>query len=52
MAVPDREHRMFCEHLDLILQGADSDARDPTMEKMIAAIVAQARGSPDGDNDG
>jgi hypothetical protein len=52
MAVPDREHRMFCEHLDLFLQGADSDVRDPTMDKMIAAIVAKTRGSPDGDDDG
>jgi histidinol dehydrogenase len=40
------------EHLDLFLQGADSDARDPTMDKMIAAIVAKTRGLPDGDDDG
>jgi hypothetical protein len=29
--------------LDLFLQGADSDVRDPTMEKMMAAIVATTR---------
>lgn len=52
MAVPGREYRMFGEHLDLFLEGADSDALDPTMVKMMAAIVAKARGSSGGADDG
>jgi hypothetical protein len=52
MAVPNREYRMFCEHLDLFLEGADFDAPDPTMDKMMAAIVAKARGLRDGGDDG
>ena len=51
MAVPDREHLMFCEHLDMFLEGADSDAPDPTMDKMMAAIIAKAQGSPNGGGD-
>jgi len=50
MAVPHREHRIFCEHFDLLLGGAEPDASDPTMDKMMAAIVAQARENPDGDD--
>lgn len=51
-AVPDREHPIFCEHLDLFLEGADSEAPDPTMHMMMAAIVAKARRWPDSGDDG
>lgn len=36
---PAREHECFFEHLDMFA-GADENAPDPTMERMVAAIVA------------
>lgn len=38
----DREHAFFFEHLDMFLAGAKADAPDPTMQTMVAAIVAHA----------
>ena len=42
MSVPDRELTTLKEHLDLFLAGESADAADPTMEKMLASIIAQA----------
>ena len=49
---PAREHECFFEHLDMFLAGADANAPDPTMERMVAAIVAHAANAErDGGND-
>jgi hypothetical protein len=47
-----REHTFFLEHLDMFLASAAPDAPDPTMQAMVAAIIAQAPGgSKNGDDD-
>jgi hypothetical protein len=44
---PGQEMDRFKEHLDLFLSNAPSDAPDPTMQKMMAAIVRHTkRGEP------